>query len=353
MRQGRTAPKHDYEAWWKHTTAALQTAQSAYRLHKFVGFCLYAPLFVFAHVCVACAPCLCCLCVRWGSKSKLRVPVWTRLCRFKALCLCGACCWDKNPRNRRHIEGESGTNSRFFETLDLFGDSTCFCGKRTLCPQRMWVGYNLAFLMCVHQSFLFLIGCMAPRTSLLCIDWGNYETWFCSPATVRHRASSASVRNQTTGARTSSLKNLNFQFPGGDGGKTKKKKNKKIYWWPTQKKPQPGSDGPNASRWYGRLCGPILPLSLPNSDQLWQQSFHVWHYLEKIAPSSWYLCITAHPEKMRLEMVIGMHNETWILYGHHRSLFKGSIEKRPVMTIEDFDLHFDEHFESHLFGNGL
>jgi hypothetical protein len=41
---------------------------------------------------------------------------------------------------------------------------------------------------------------MAPRTSLLCIDWGNYETWFCSPATVRHRASSASVRNQTTGA---------------------------------------------------------------------------------------------------------------------------------------------------------
>ena len=57
----------------------------------------------------------------------------------------------------------------------------------------------MAFLMGVHQSFPFLIGCMAPRTSLLCIDWGNYETWFCSPMTVRHRASSASVRNQTTG----------------------------------------------------------------------------------------------------------------------------------------------------------
>jgi len=28
-------------------------------------------------------------------------------------------------------------------------------------------------------------------------------------------------------------------------------------------------------------------------------------------------------------------------------------EKRPVMTIEDFVLHSDDHVESHLLGNGL
>jgi len=28
-------------------------------------------------------------------------------------------------------------------------------------------------------------------------------------------------------------------------------------------------------------------------------------------------------------------------------------EKRPVMIIEDFGLHSDDHFESHLLGNGL
>jgi len=31
----------------------------------------------------------------------------------------------------------------------------------------------------------------------------------------------------------------------------------------------------------------------------------------------------------------------------------GSFEKRPVMTIGDFDLRFDEQFESHLLRNGL
>jgi len=57
-------------------------------------------------------------------------------------------------------------------------------------------------------------------------------------------------------------------------------------------------------------------------------------------------------EKMRLEMVIGMQIE--ILDGHHRSLFKGLIWKETwTLTIEDFDLHFDEHFQSHLLGNGL
>jgi len=28
-------------------------------------------------------------------------------------------------------------------------------------------------------------------------------------------------------------------------------------------------------------------------------------------------------------------------------------EKRPVMTMEDFVLHSNDHFESHLLGNGL
>jgi len=35
------------------------------------------------------------------------------------------------------------------------------------------------------------------------------------------------------------------------------------------------------------------------------------------------------PEKMRLEMVIGMPNE--IFDGHHRSLFNGLFEKRPEL----------------------
>jgi len=34
--------------------------------------------------------------------------------------------------------------------------------------------------------------------------------------------------------------------------------------------PRPGPDGPNASGWYRRLREPISPLSLVNSDQLWQ-----------------------------------------------------------------------------------
>jgi len=30
-----------------------------------------------------------------------------------------------------------------------------------------------------------------------------------------------------------------------------------------------------------------------------------------------------------------------------------SLEKRPGMSIEDFGLHSDDHFEAHLLGNGL
>jgi len=58
------------------------------------------------------------------------------------------------------------------------------------------------------------------------------------------------------------------------------------------------------------------------------------------------------PEKMRLEMVIGMQIE--ILDGHNRSLCKWLIWKETwTLTIEDFDLHSDDHFKSHLVGNGL
>ena len=40
--------------------------------------------------------------------------------------------------------------------------------------------------------------------------------------------------------------------------------------------------------------------------------------------------------------------------GQSSGLFSSELfEKRPVMTIEDFDLHLDDHFESHLLGNGM
>ena len=43
-----------------------------------------------------------------------------------------------------------------------------------------------------------------------------------------------------------------------------------------------------------------------------------------------------------------------ILDGQSSGLFSDeTFEKRPVMTIEDFVLHSDEHFESYLHGNGL
>jgi len=68
---------------------------------------------------------------------------------------------------------------------------------------------------------------------------------------------------------------------------------------------------------------------------------------------NFYVCLLQPvPEKMRLEMVIGMQTE--ILDGLPRSLFERLIWKETrTLTIEDFDLHFDVHFESHLLGNGL
>ena len=65
----------------------------------------------------------------------------------------------------------------------------------------------------------------------------------------------------------------------------------------------------------------------------------------------------AVPAKTRLEMVIGMQIE--ILDGQSSGLFSNGLfsnepfEKRPVMTIENFALHSDDHFESRLRGNGL
>jgi len=48
---------------------------------------------------------------------------------------------------------------------------------------------------------------------------------------------------------------------------------------------------------------------------------------------------------------VGMEIE--ILDGQTWGLFSNDLfEKRPVMTIEDFDFHFNDHFESHLARNG-
>ena len=58
------------------------------------------------------------------------------------------------------------------------------------------------------------------------------------------------------------------------------------------------------------------------------------------------------PDRMRLEMVIGMEME--ILDFQSSCLFSYEpFEKRPAMTIEDLHFPFDDHFECHLFGNGL
>jgi len=58
------------------------------------------------------------------------------------------------------------------------------------------------------------------------------------------------------------------------------------------------------------------------------------------------------PEKMRLEILVEMQIE--ILDGQNPGLFSNEpFKKRPVITIEDFDLHSNEHLESHLLGNWL
>jgi len=66
---------------------------------------------------------------------------------------------------------------------------------------------------------------------------------------------------------------------------------------------RPGTDGPNASGWYGRLraqklTGQKLTLSvLSCAAHLPGQSFHVWHFFDKIAPSSRKLWITVKPKR--------------------------------------------------------
>jgi len=67
-----------------------------------------------------------------------------------------------------------------------------------------------------------------------------------------------------------------------------------------------------------------------------------------------FICVFVQPvpEKMRLEMLVEIQIE--ILDGQSSCLFSNEpFEKRPGMTIEDFGLHSDDHFESLLFGNGL
>ena len=57
-------------------------------------------------------------------------------------------------------------------------------------------------------------------------------------------------------------------------------------------------------------------------------------------------------KKTRLEMLVEMQIE--ILDDQCPCLFSNEpFEKRPVMTIEDFVLHSNDHFESNLLGNGL
>ena len=68
-------------------------------------------------------------------------------------------------------------------------------------------------------------------------------------------------------------------------------------WFKWGKENQPGPDGLSASGWYGRLCELISSLSVINSDQLQQQSVHVWYLLEKFAPSSRYSWITVNPRR--------------------------------------------------------
>ena len=62
--------------------------------------------------------------------------------------------------------------------------------------------------------------------------------------------------------------------------------------------------------------------------------------------------LQAVPEKMRLKMVITKQDE--ILESRRSGLFSNEpCAKKPVMTIEYFVWHSNDHFESHLLGNGL
>jgi len=58
------------------------------------------------------------------------------------------------------------------------------------------------------------------------------------------------------------------------------------------------------------------------------------------------------PDRLRLELVIGMEIE--ILDFQSSCLYSYEpFEKRPLMIIQHFHFPFDDHFECHLFGNGL
>jgi len=58
------------------------------------------------------------------------------------------------------------------------------------------------------------------------------------------------------------------------------------------------------------------------------------------------------PKTTRLEMVVEMKIK--IFDGQSSGLFSNEqFEKRPVMTIEDFDFHFDDNLKFHVFGNRL
>jgi len=64
------------------------------------------------------------------------------------------------------------------------------------------------------------------------------------------------------------------------------------------------------------------------------------------------LCTQPDPEKIRVKMVICKPKSSMLWPWYPRSLFEGLIRKATWnLTIEDFDLHFDEHFESHLSGS--
>jgi len=102
-----------------------------------------------------------------------------------------------------------------------------------------------------------------------------------------------------------------------------------------------------------------------NSKEPTNRSHPIRHYVctcrnPHSAPFMVPLCILAErcvvvqpvPEKTRLDMLVEMQIE--ILDGQSLGLFSNEpFEKRPVMAVEDFVLHSDDHFESRPLGNGL
>jgi len=82
----------------------------------------------------------------------------------------------------------------------------------------------------------------------------------------------------------------------------------------------------------------------------WKETYVCVHiYVKKDLPGDW--PIQPVPEKMKLEMFVERQIE--ILDSQSSGLFSNEPwERRPVMTIEDFDFHFDDHFASHLLRNG-